>query len=160
MAEAKKSIMTQAGVDELEEELRELKVNERKRVAQDLKEARDQGDLSENAEYDAAKKHQRKIEDRINELEELLKNVEVVSSENLNGDVVSVGAHVKLMNITRDKEVEYSIVGVPEADLFSGKISNESPIGAAVMGAHTGEVVTAETPAGQQKFKVLSISFM
>ena len=138
MAETKKNIMTFAGLRALEDELFDLKVYKRKEVAQKIKEAREQGDLSENAEYDAAKDEQRDIEARIEELEKLLKNVEVVGQDEVDADTVGIGSRVKLYDVEMDEEVEYTIVGSTEADALNGKISNESPVGAALIGAHTG----------------------
>lgn len=125
MAETKKNIMTFAGLRALEDELFDLKVYKRKEVAQKIKEAREQGDLSENAEYDAAKDEQRDIEARIEELEKLLKNVEVVGQDEVDADTVGIGSRVKLYDVEMDEEVEYTIVGSTEADALNGKISNE-----------------------------------
>ncbi len=134
MVETKKNIMTFAGLKALEDELFDLKVNRRQEVAQKIKEAREQGDLSENAEYDAAKDEQRDIEARIEELEKLLKNVEVVDEDEVELDKISVGCKVRLYDAEFDEEVEYYIVGSTEADSLNGKISNESPVGAALLG--------------------------
>ena len=157
MAEIKKNIMTFAGLKTLEDELFDLKVNRRKEVAQKIKEAREQGDLSENAEYDAAKDEQRDIESRIEELEKLLKNVEVVDEEEVNLDTVSVGCKVRLYDAEFEEEIEYSIVGSTEADSLNNKISNESPVGAALLGRKVGETVEVETQAGVLLFKILEI---
>ena len=137
MVETKKNIMTFAGLKALEDELFDLKVNRRQEVAQKIKEAREQGDLSENAEYDAAKDEQRDIEARIEELEKLLKNVEVVDEDEVELDKISVGCKVRLYDAEFDEEVEYYIVGSTEADSLNGKISNESPVGAALLGRKT-----------------------
>ncbi len=157
MAETKKNIMTFAGLKALEDELFDLKVNRRKEVAQKIKEAREQGDLSENAEYDAAKDEQRDIEARIEELEKLLKNVEVVDEDEVELDKISVGCRVRLYDAEFDEEVEYSIVGSTEADSLKGKISNESPVGAALIGRKIGESVEVETQAGICLYKILEI---
>ena len=141
MAETKKNIMTFAGLRALEDELFDLKVYKRKEVAQKIKEAREQGDLSENAEYDAAKDEQRDIEARIEELEKLLKNVEVVGQDEVDADTVGIGSRVKLYDVEMDEEVEYTIVGSTEADALNGKISNESPVGAALIGSKVGETI-------------------
>ena len=119
MAETKKNIMTFAGLRALEDELFDLKVYKRKEVAQKIKEAREQGDLSENAEYDAAKDEQRDIEARIEELEKLLKNVEVVGQDEVDADTVGIGSRVKLYDVEMDEEVEYTIVGSTEADALN-----------------------------------------
>ena len=157
MAETKKNIMTFAGLRALEDELFDLKVYKRKEVAQKIKEAREQGDLSENAEYDAAKDEQRDIEARIEELEKLLKNVEVVGQDEVDADTVGIGSRVKLY-VEMDEEVEYTIVGSTEADALNGKISNESPVGAALIGSKVGETIVVETISGDLEFKILEIA--
>ena len=158
MAETKKNIMTFAGLRALEDELFDLKVYKRKEVAQKIKEAREQGDLSENAEYDAAKDEQRDIEARIEELEKLLKNVEVVGQDEVDADTVGIGSRVKLYDVEMDEEVEYTIVGSTEADALNGKISNESPVGAALIGSKVGETIVVETISGGLEFKILEIA--
>lgn len=158
MADTKKNILTFAGLKALEDELFELKVNKRREVAQKIKEAREQGDLSENAEYDAAKDEQRDIEARIEELEKLLKNVEVVDEDDVDLDTVSIGCRVKIYDAEFDEEVEYQIVGSTEADSLNFKISNESPVGAALIGRKIGETVEVETQAGELLFKILEIT--
>ena len=157
MAEVKKNILTEEGLKALESELQDLKVNRRKEVAQKIKEAREQGDLSENAEYDAAKDEQRDIEARIEDIEKILKNAEVVVEEEVDLDKISIGCNVKILDIEFDEELEYKIVGSTEANSLKGKISNESPVGKALIGAHTGDVVEVEMPAGIMKYKVLEI---
>ena len=158
MAETKKNIMTFAGLRALEDELFDLKVYKRKEVAQKIKEAREQGDLSENAEYDAAKDEQRDIEARIEELEKLLKNVEVVGQDEVDADTVGIGSRVKLYDVEMDEEVECTIVGSTEADALNGKISNESPVGAALIGSKVGETIVVETISGDLEFKILEIA--
>ena len=158
MAETKKNIMTFAGLRALEDELFDLKVYKRKEVAQKIKEAREQGDLSENAEYDAAKDEQRDIEARIEELEKILKNVEVVGQDEVDADTVGIGSRVKLYDVEMDEEVEYTIVGSTEADALNGKISNESPVGAALIGSKVGETIVVETISGDLEFKILEIA--
>ena len=158
MAETKKNIMTFAGLRALEDELFDLKVYKRKEVAQKIKEAREQGDLSENAEYDAAKDEQRDIEARIEELEKLLKNVEVVGQDEVDADTVGIGSRVKLYDVEMDEEVEYTIVGSTESDALNGKISNESPVGAALIGSKVGETIVVETISGDLEFKILEIA--
>ena len=158
MAETKKNIMTFAGLRALEDELFDLKVYKRKEVAQKIKEAREQCDLSENAEYDAAKDEQRDIEARIEELEKLLKNVEVVGQDEVDADTVGIGSRVKLYDVEMDEEVEYTIVGSTEADALNGKISNESPVGAALIGSKVGETIVVETISGDLEFKILEIA--
>ena len=158
MAE-KKNIMTYEGLKALEDELQDLKVNKRKEVAVKIKEARDQGDLSENAEYDAAKDEQRDIELRIEEIDKILKNAEVVvDDEDTDVNAINIGCTVKLNDIEFDEEMEYKIVGSTEADVLSGKISNESPVGAALIGKKKGDIVEIETPSGEMvKYEVLDI---
>ena len=158
MAEIKKNIMTYAGLKKLEDELQDLKVNRRQEVAQKIKEAREQGDLSENAEYDAAKDEQRDIEARIEELEKLLKNVEVVVEDEIDTEKISVGCCVKLFDVEYDEEIEFSIVGSTEANSIQHKISNESPVGSALMGKKVGDTVVVETQMGQIEYKVLEIT--
>ena len=153
----KKNILTYEGLKKLEDELENLKVVRRKEVSQKIKEAREQGDLSENAEYDTAKDEQRDIEARIEELEKILKNAEVVVEEEADLDKVSIGCSVKILDCEFDEELEYKIVGSTEANSLKGKISNESPVGKALLGKQVGDTVTVETPAGEFSYKVLSI---
>lgn len=153
----KKHILTYAGLKQYENELQELKVVKRKEVAQKIKEAREQGDLSENAEYDAAKDEQRDIELRIEELEKLLKNAEVVVEDEVELDKISVGCKVRLLDIEEDEELEYYLVGSTEANILQNKISNESPLGRELIGKSAGDVVDVEAPAGVIPYKVLEI---
>ena len=153
----KKTILTYAGLKALEDELENLKVVRRKEVSQKSREAREQGDLSENAEYDAAKDEQRDIEARIEEIEKLLKNVEVVVEDEVDLDKIGVGCKVVLYDEEFEEEVEYQIVGTTEANSLAGKISNESPLGAALLGKKVDEVVEVETQAGVMTYKVLKI---
>ena len=155
--EAKKNILTYEGLRKYEDELHELKVVKRQEVAQKIKEAREQGDLSENAEYDAAKDEQRDIEARIEELEKILKNAEVVVEEEVDLDKISVGCQIKILDLQDDSELTYKIVGSTEANSLKGKISNESPLGRSLLGAKVGDVVTVEAPMGELKYKVLEI---
>ena len=155
--EAKKNILTFAGLKALEDELFDLKVVKRKEVAQKIKEAREQGDLSENAEYDAAKDEQRDIETRIEEIEKILKNAEVVDEDEVALDVVSIGCSVRLYDEDMEEEVEYQIVGSTEADSLNFKISNESPVGSALIGRKVGETVEVETQVGDLVFRILEI---
>ena len=158
MADAKKHILTYAGLKKYEDELQDLKINRRQEIAQKIKEAREQGDLSENAEYDAAKDEQRDIELRIEELEKLLKNAEVVDEDEIDLDKVSVGCKVKVYDVDFDEEMEFKIVGSTEANSLQNKISNESPVGAALIGAHVGETVVAQTPGGARRLKIVEIA--
>jgi len=156
MAE-KKNIMTYAGLKKLEDELQDLKVVKRQEVAEKIREAREQGDLSENAEYDAAKDEQRDIEARIEELEKILKNAEVIDEEDVARDVVSVGSRVKILDVEFNDEMEYSIVGSTEANSLKGFISNESPLGAALLGKKKGDMAEVESPAGMIQYKIIDI---
>lgn len=153
----KKNILTYQGLQKLEEELQNLKVVRRKEVAQKIKEAREQGDLSENAEYDAAKDEQRDIEARIEDIEKILKNAEVVVEEEVELDKISIGCKVKILDVEENEELEYKIVGSTEANSLKGKISNESPVGKALLGAKIGDVVRVETHVGELEYKVLEI---
>ena len=155
--EEKKNILTYEGLRKYEDELHDLKVVKRKEVAQKIKEAREQGDLSENAEYDAAKDEQRDIEARIEELEKILKNAEVVVEEEVDLDRINIGCRVKILDLEFNEEFEYKIVGSTEANSLKGKISNESPIGKKLIGAKKGETVNVETQAGSLSYKVLEI---
>ena len=155
--EAKKNILTYEGLKKYEEELQELRVVRRREVAQKIKEAREQGDLSENAEYDAAKDEQRDIEARIEELEKILKNAEVVDEDEVDIERINIGCQVKILDIEYNEELEYKIVGSTEANSLKGKISNESPVGKALIGTQVGDVITVETPAGTFQYKVLEI---
>lgn len=159
MEENKKNLLTREGLKKYEDELQELKVVKRKEVSQKLKEARAQGDLSENAEYDAAKDEQRDIEARIFELEQLLKNVEVVDVDGEEGDgkKIAFGYTVKLLDKELKQEMIVTIKGASEADSLNGSISNESPLGKALIGAKKGETVSVEAPVGVIKYKVLDI---
>ena len=155
--EEKKNLLTYAGLKALEEELHDLKVVKRKEVAEKIKEAREQGDLSENAEYDAAKDEQRDIEARIEQIEKILKNAEVVIEEEIDLDKINVGCQVKVFDVEFDEEIEFKIVGSSESNSLQGKISNESPVGKALIGSKVGEEVSVETEAGEMKYKVLEI---
>ena len=155
--EAKKNLLTYAGLQKLEDELHDLKVNRRKEVAGKIKEAREQGDLSENAEYDAAKDEQRDIETRIEEIEKIRKNAEVVVEDEVDVNKINVGCTVKVYDEEFEEELEFKIVGSSEANSLQGKISNESPVGKALIGRSIGDVVEVETQAGVISYKVLAI---
>jgi transcription elongation factor GreA len=156
--EAKKNILTYAGLKRLEDELHDLKVVKRKEVSGKIKEAREQGDLSENAEYDAAKDEQRDIEARIEEIEKILKNAEVVVEDEVDDGKISVGCKIKVFDVEYDEEIEFQMVGSTEANSLQGKISNESPVGRALIGAKIGETVDVELADGDiVQYKVLKI---
>ena len=156
--EAKKNLLTYAGLKKLEDELHDLKVVKRKEVAEKIKEAREQGDLSENAEYDAAKDEQRDIELRIEEIEKILKNAEVVVEDEDDEGKINVGCKVKVLDMEYDEEMDFQLVGSTEANSLQGKISNESPVGKALIGAKQGDVVDVELADGEvMQYKVLKI---
>lgn len=155
--EVKKNLLTREGLKNLESELENLKSVKRKEVAQKIKEAREQGDLSENAEYDAAKDEQRDIEARIEEIEKILKNVDVIDVDDVDVQKINVGCQVKLFDYEYNEEVEYMIVGSSEANSLKKKISNESPIGSALIGKTINDELEVETLSGVLKFKVLDI---
>ena len=156
--EAKKNLLTYAGLKKLEDELHDLKVVKRKEVAEKIKEAREQGDLSENAEYDAAKDEQRDIELRIEEIEKILKNAEVVVEDEVDEGKINVGCKVIVLDMEYDEEMDFQLVGSTEANSLQGKISNESPVGKALIGAKQGDVVDVELADGEvMQYKVLKI---
>ena len=157
MVEAKKHILTSKGMQALEDELQDLKVVKRKEIAQKIKEAREQGDLSENAEYDAAKDEQRDVEARIEDIEAILKNAEVVLEDEVDVSKIGVGSKIKILDKELKEEMEFKIVGSAEANSLKGKISNESPVGRALIGAKKGDTIEVETQAGTLKYKVLEI---
>lgn len=157
MAE-KKIYLTQEGYQKMKDRLAELKYTARPEVIAKIKEARAQGDLSENAEYDAAKEEQGKIEGEITDLEETLKVAEIIDESAMPTDKVSFGSKVTVYDKDFDEESVYTIVGSQEADPMEDRISNESPIGAALMGHAVGETVTVQTPAGTLELEIRNIS--
>ena len=157
MSETKKFLMTYEGVKKLEEELEFLKTVKRKEITEKIKVALGYGDLSENSEYDEAKNEQAFTEGRILQVENMLKNAEVVDESEIPTDTVSVGSIVKVKDYEFDEEVEYTIVGSAEADPMNFKISNESPVGKGLIGKKIGEVVEVTVPDGIAKFEVLDI---
>ena len=163
MAEEKKIILTNDGLKKLEEELENLKVVRRKEVAAKIKEARMQGDLSENAEYDAAKEEQAEIETRITQIEKMLRNAEVIDDDNVSGEdelntgKVNLGNTVVLWDKEFEEEITYTLVGPAEADPMQGKLSNESPLGMAMLGHSVGDIIENQAPDGVIEFKILDI---
>ncbi|WP_055665235.1 transcription elongation factor GreA [Desnuesiella massiliensis] len=153
----KKYIMTYEGVKKLEEELEYLKTVKRKEITEKIKVALGYGDLSENSEYDEAKNEQAFVEGRIASLENMLKNASVIDESEISTDTVSVGSIVKVKDYEFDEEVEYTIVGSAEADPMNFRISNESPVGNALVGKKIGEVVEVSVPEGVNKFEILGI---
>ena len=158
MAMENRLILTQTDKKKLEDELYDLRVNKRAEVAQEIAEARGHGDLSENAEYDAAKDKEAQVNGRINEIEQLLNTATFVDDTQTSLDVVNIGCRVKVYDMEYDEEDEYTIVGYTEADPMKLWISSESPIGEALMGARIGETVKANTPGGIVQLKVLEIA--
>jgi len=154
----KKTVLTYSGLKDLQEELRIAKTIKRKEIAQKIKEARSQGDLSENAEYDAAKEEQGKLETRIAHVEKMLLNVTVIDEDEIDKDLVGLGSTVTVLDMEFNEQDKYTIVGSAEADPVAGKISNESPLGAAILGHKIDDVVEFETPSGLVKFKIIALS--
>ena len=152
-----KKLITYEGLRDLEEELQDLKVNRRREIADKIKVAREQGDLSENAEYDAAKDEQRDIEARIDEIENILKIVEVVDEDEIDAKKVSIGSRVRIRDLETGDEMDLTIVGPTESSSLEGRISNDSPIGAALMGKECNSDVTVVTPAGEFGYKIISV---
>lgn len=153
---AKEIYLTQSGLDDLKKELEYLRTEKRPEVINSLKEARALGDLSENAEYDAARAAQAEVEGRIKEIEVMLENVVVITGER--SDVASIGSNVKIKYVDDGEVEEYSIVGSQEADPFQNKISNESPIAKAIIGSSVGSIVEVDSPSGKYQVEIISIS--
>jgi len=158
MNENKKTVLTYEGLKELEDELKILKTVKRKEIAERIKEARGQGDLSENAEYDSAKEEQGKIEARIVILEKMLRNAEIIDEDDVNKDVVGIGIKVRLFDEEFKEEIEYLIVGSAESNPANGKISDESPLGKALLGHAAEDAVEVEAPDGIVRYRVLGIA--
>ena len=152
-----KRLLTQSGYEKLQSELEDLKVNARKEIAEKIKEARAQGDLSENAEYDAALDEQRDIEARIVEIETILKNSEVMEEHPEDGSI-NIGSRVTIREAGTEDDMDIDIVGASEANSLKGRISNESPVGMALMHRHEGETVTVETPEGAIEYEIISVT--
>ena len=149
--------MSEEGYNKLMADLKQLETVERPKIVAAIAEARDKGDLSENAEYDAAKDEQRDIETQITELEAILSNAEIIQDNDKSTDRVKMESVVKLHDIEYDEDIEYVIVGSSEADSLNNKISNESPLGAALIGKKVGEIVKVEAPAGEIEYKIVEI---
>lgn len=150
-------VLTVNGLKKIEEELEQLKTVRRKEVAERIKQAIAFGDISENSEYDEAKNEQAQVEERILKLESMLKKARVIDEDDISIDVVSIGATVAVKDIEFDEDVEYTIVGSAEADPYELKISNESPVGRALIGKKIGDIVEVQIPDGVTKYKVLEI---
>ncbi len=161
MADIKKKVITYEGLKALEDELEDLKVNKRKEISEKIKEAREQGDLSENAEYDAARDEQRDIEARIVQIEEILKNAEVVDIDDVKSDIksgkINIGSKVTVLDVEFNETEDFKIVGSTEANILEGLISNESPLGAALIGHKKNDVVEIETPGGLLNYKIIKV---
>jgi transcription elongation factor GreA len=157
MAMAKQVILTDEGLRKLEEELEQLKTEKRKEIAEKIKIALSFGDLSENSEYDEAKNEQAMVESRITQLEVMLKNVKLIDEEDIKTDSVSIGTKVKVLDVEFNEEIEYHIVGSTESDPDKNRISDESPVGKALIGHKMGETVVADSPGGVITFKILQI---
>lgn len=155
---AKEVVLTYEGLKKLEEELEFLRGTKRKEVAERIKQALSFGDISENSEYDEAKNEQAQVEGRIVQLESMLKHARLIDEDDVKTDVVSLGSRVRLFDVEFEEEVVYLIVGSTEANPLKSKISNESPVGAALMGHKVGEIVEVQVPDGAIKFKILEIS--
>ncbi|CEH27818.1 transcription elongation factor GreA [Aneurinibacillus migulanus] len=156
MAE-KEVILTAAGLQKLEEELEQLKTVKRRQVAERIKEAISFGDLSENSEYEEAKNEQAFIEGRIITLEKMLRNARVISGEELDTGIVSIGSTVRVKDLEFNEEMEFKIVGSAESDPMQNKISNESPVGLALIGKSKGSTVDVNVPAGVVRYEILEI---
>lgn len=154
--EKEKYLLTKEGVEKLQEELKYLKEVERDKIKEELKDARAQGDLSENAEYDAARNRQAQVEGRITEIEAMLSNVTIISDNGGSNRVVKLGSTVRLLDLARNKEYEFQIVGRVEADPLNGKISNETPVATAIIGSPVGTVVTVRATVPYE-VEILSI---
>lgn len=155
---AKPILLTEDGLKKLETELEGLKTETRNEIAEKIKIARGFGDLSENSEYDEAKNEQAKVEARIVEIEAMLKNVQIIDDSDLKINIVGIGMCVEVLDVEYNEKLKYKIVGSAEADPKNGKISDESPVGRALIGKKKGETVIADAPAGQITFKIIKIS--
>lgn len=158
MAEQKEIVLTNEGMQNLKDELENLKVVRRPEVSEKIKIARGFGDLSENAEYDEAKKEQAEVEERIQTLEQMLKYARVIDESEMKSNVIGLGSKVVLWDEEFEEEVEYSLVSTTEADPMNNKLSVESPVGKALIGKKKNNVVTVVTPGGEAKYKVLKVS--
>ena len=158
MAKQQDMLLTSEGIQNYENELEHLKTVVRKEVAEKIKVARSFGDLSENSEYDEAKNEQAKVEARISEIENILKHAKIIDESELTDEHIHIGSKVKVHDFDFDEDAEYQIIGSGEADPFNNKLSDESPVGAALLGHKVGDIVIAETPNGEMKFKILEIS--
>ena len=150
--------LTEDGLMKLENELDDLKSVRRKEIAERIKQALSFGDISENSEYDQAKNEQAQLEDRILKLETMLRNARLIDEDDISTDIVSIGSKVTVKDLEYNEEMEYSIVGSAEADPFKGRISNESPVGSALLGYKSGDIVEVVVPDGKIKYQILTIT--
>jgi len=157
MEEKKEILLTQEGYQKLEDELETLKTVRRREVADRIKVAISFGDISENAEYDEAKNEQAQVEERIIKLESMIRRAVIIDESTIDSNVVTIGSIVKVNDMDFEEEVEYTIVGSAEADPYEGKISNESPVGKALLGRTIGDIVDVQVPDGVAKFEILEI---
>ena len=157
MAE-KQVFLTYEGLKKIDNELEMLKTKTRKEVAERIKHALEFGDISENAEYDEAKKEQAQLEERIVKLEGILRNAKVIDENAVRTDIVDVGSKVKVKDLEYDEEMEYTIVGSAEADPFEGRISNASPLGQSLLGKKQGDIIDVRVPDGTIQYEILSIN--
>lgn len=155
---AKQTILTDEGLKNYEQELEYLKTVKRKEVAEKIKVALSFGDLSENSEYDEAKNDQAMLEARISQIESILKNAKIIDESELSSEHIHIGSKIKVYDYDFEEEADYQIIGSDEADPFNGKLSDESPVGAALIGHQVGDIVEVDTPDGIVKFKILDIS--
>lgn len=152
------TVLTRSGEAKLKAELEELRTVRRPEIAEKIKVARSFGDLSENSEYDEAKNEQGIIESRIAEIEATLAHAKIIEDDEITTEKVGIGTKVRILDMEMNEELEYHIVGTKEADISAGKMSDESPIGAAILGHTVGDVVDVEAPGGMEQFKILEIS--
>ena len=155
---AKQNLLTDEGLKSYEQQLEYLKTVKRKEVAEKIKVALSFGDLSENSEYDEAKNDQAILEARITQIEEILQNAKIIDESELSNELIHIGSKVRLRDCEFDEEAVYQIIGSNEADPFEGKLSDESPVGSALLGHRVGDTVDVDTPDGTIKFIVLEIS--
>ena len=158
MAQVKQITVSSEGLKKLQEELEYLKTIKRKEVAENIKTARSFGDLSENSEYDEAKDEQGKVEKRIADIEAMLTNIRVVDGTDAKSDAAGVGSKVRILYVDDNEEAEYSIVGPTEADPLSGKISDDSPVGSAILNKKVGDEFVVETPGGNVTIRIIAIA--
>lgn len=154
----KEIFLTAEGLKKIEEEYDELRTVRRKEVADRIKQALAFGDISENSEYDEAKNEQARLEERIAKLERTLRNARIIDDEDISAEIVSIGSRVTVKDIEYNEEIQYTIVGSAEADPYEEKISNESPVGRALIGRKAGDIVDVQVPDGVIKYEIVSIS--